>query len=125
MGATCFFRPTLLISIGELIQKSIAVLWPFFYVLSILLFVWAGYKSMIWMILWFMKRKLKKRNLDGFKQILGTNYHAKSLGEGDKRYRWNKRLFAVKANFDNEGNLICNFIEPVKFWSVKSVLSFV
>jgi hypothetical protein len=111
--------------VGELIQKAFAALWPMFYGLSIFLFVWAGYKSLIWIMLWFLKRHLKKKDLEGFKKVLGTNYKAKSLGEGDKRYKWNKWVFAVKANFDNEGNLICNFIEPVHFWSVKSVLSFV
>lgn len=120
-----FIRPTILISIGELIQKTFTALWPFFYGLSILLFIWAGYKSLIWMILWFLKRRLRKRNLEEFKKILGNKYQAKSLGEGDKRYKWNKWLYAVKANFDNEGNLIYNFIEPGKFWSIKSVLSFV
>jgi len=120
-----FLRHIILMSIGKLIQKAFAALMPFFYSLSIVLFVWAGYKSLIWMILWFLKRHLRRKNLEEFKKVLGTNYKAKSLGEGDKRYKWNKWFFAVKANFDNEGNLICNFIEPVHFWSVKSVLSFV
>jgi len=120
-----FLRHTILMPVGELIQKAFAALWPMFYGLSIFLFVWAGYKSLIWIMLWFLKRHLKKKDLEGFKKVLGTNYKAKSLGEGDKRYKWNKWVFAVKANFDNEGNLICNFIEPVHFWSVKSVLSFV
>lgn len=119
-----FIRPDLLISIGELIQKSVAALRPFFYGLFILLFVWTAYKFLIWMLLWFLKRRLRKRNLEDFKKILGNNYQAKSLGDGDKRYNWNKGLFAIKANFDNEGNMMCNFIEPVKFWSLQSVLSF-
>lgn len=120
-----FIRPTFLVSIGQLIQKAFAALWPFFYSLSIVLFAWACYKSFIWMFLWFLKRRLSKRDLEGFKKILGTKYQAKSLGEGDKRYRWNKWVYSVKANFDNEGNLVCNFIEPVKFWTLQSVLSFV
>ncbi len=119
-----FIRPEILMSVGELIQKAFAALWPMFYGLSVVLMIWAAYKSLIWMILWILKRRLRKRNIDGFKKILGSNYKAKSLGEGDKRYKWNKWLFAVKANFDNEGNLVCNFIEPVKFWSLQSVLSF-
>jgi hypothetical protein len=112
-------------SVGELIQKSLAVIWPMFYGLSVALMIWAAYKSIIWIALWFLKQRLRKKNLEGFKQILGNNYQAKSLGEGDKRYKWNKWFFAVKANFDNEGNLVCSFIERVHFWSLQSVLSFV
>jgi hypothetical protein len=112
-------------SVGELIQKAFAALWPMFYGLSVALMIWAAYKSFIWMFLWFLKNKLRSRSLDDFKRVLGNNYQAKSLGEGDKRYKWNKWFFAVKANFDNEGNLVCSFIEPVHFWSLQSVLSFV
>ena len=112
-------------SIGKLIQKTLAAIWPFFYTIFLLLFIWAAYKSIIWIALWFLKQRLRKKNLEGFKQILGKNYQAKSLGEGDKRYKWNKWFFAVKANFDNEGNLVCSFIEPVRFWSFQTVLSFV
>ena len=120
-----FFKPTILVSVGELIQKAFAALWPTFYGLSIALMIWAFYKTSIIMLLWVLKMRLKKKDLDGFKKILGNSYKAKSLGQGDKRYRWNKWFFSVKANFDNEGNLICNFIEPVRFWSFRSVLSFV
>ena len=112
-------------SVGELIKKAFAALWPMFYGLSVALMIWAVYKSLIWMVLWFLKLRLRNRNLDGFKKLLGNNYQAKSLGEGDKRYKWSKRIFAVKANFDQEGNLVCSFIEPVRFWSLQSVLSFV
>jgi len=120
-----FLRHIILMSVGKLIQKAFDALWPMFYGLSVALMIWAGYKSLVWGLLWILKKQLRNRNLEGFKKLLGNNYKAKSLGEGDKRYKWNKWFFAVKANFDNEGNLICNFIEPVHFWSVKSVLSFV
>lgn len=120
-----FITYIILMSIGKLIQKTLAAIWPFFYTIFLLLSIWAAYKSIIWIALWFLKQRLRKKNLEGFKQILGNNYQAKSLGEGDKRYKWNKWFFAVKANFDNEGNLVCSFIEPVHFWSLQSVLSFV
>ena len=118
-------NPVLLMTVGELVQKAFDALWPMFYGLSVALVAWASYKSLIWMLLWVLKKPLRKRDLDGFKRLLGKNYTAKSLGEGDKRYKWNMYLFAVKANFDDEGNLLCSFIEPVKFWSLQSVLSFV
>jgi len=116
---------TLLMSVGELLQKVFSALWPIFLGLFVVLVSWASYKSLIWMFLSVLKKQLRKGDLDEFKRILGKNYTAKSLGGGDKRYKWNKYLFAVKANFDDEGNLLCSLIEPVQFWSLQTVLSFV
>lgn len=120
-----FINMLIRVTVSQLMKKTIKALWPMFYGITIIMVAWAAYKSFIWMLFWVLKRYLRNKNLDTFKKLLGKNYQAKSLGEGDKRYKWNKWIFSVKANFDNEGNLICNFIEPVKFWSFKSVLSFV
>jgi len=113
------------ISAWQLFRKVLSILSPVFKVLFILFACWTAYKMMMWIFLWFLKIKLKGKTLEEFKKVLGNNYVVKKLGEGDKRYKWEKRLFSVKANFDNEGNMICNMMDPMKFWSLRSELSFI
>ena len=119
------FQPMFLVAVWDLIQKTLSVMSPFFYLLSVLMASWTSYKMLMWAFLWLLRKRLQGGTLEDFKKVLGDNYQAKKLGEGDKRYKWEKRLFCVKANFDSEGNMIFNMIDPMKFWSLRSELSFI
>jgi len=113
------------LNVWDFLQKLFSVSQPIFYGASTILVIWTLYKSFIWLLLWILRERLKKANLDTFKKILGQTYKIKKIDDGEKRYKWSKGLFIVKANFDNYGGLICNHIEPFKFWTLRSELSFV
>lgn len=83
------------------------------------------YKLFTFLTFLILKARLKNGNFDSFTKILGTKYKYRLMFNGLKRYKWSKLWITVKANFDENGNLICHKIQPEFIFKLKSELSFI
>ena len=93
-----------------------------FYI-STILCLWAIYRALPF--LYFQKLKtMKNGNLETFKNKLGDTYQYKTLYNGLIRCKWHKGWVVIKANFDEEGNLISNHIVPYNFLGLRAEILF-
>ncbi len=94
-------------------------------VIGIVLMFLFVYKLFTFLIFLILKARLRNGNFDSFTRILGSKYQYRLTFNGLRRYKWSKLWFAVKANFDEKGNLICHKVEPQIIFKLKSELSFI
>ena len=95
----------------------------FFLVLSLLL-VGVIYKGLSFLYFQRLKHKLKDGDIDTFKKLLGQNYQYRDLYNGLTRCKWFKGWLVIKANFNEEGKLICSRIIPYNFLRLRSEMLF-
>jgi hypothetical protein len=97
---------------------------PIVYVIGGLLFSLAIYKAFTFLLSLILKAKLKRGDLNAFRKVLGEDYRHRILINGLTRYKWSSIWMTVKADFDENGNLIYSKILPKYFLSLRSQLLF-
>jgi hypothetical protein len=103
------------------------VLWTLKEVVSafaLIIIISFSYRFIGYLVYLYLIKKLAQKDLDFFIHYLGTDYKYKHLGNGDKRYKWEKWMVIIKGNFDEDGKLIVSKPEPFDFFSFKTTISF-
>ncbi len=94
------------------------------FIISGLLLFWCSYKLITFLIFQRLKSKLKGADIRVFIRFFGKKYQYRMLNNGLLRCKWSNGWLIVKANFDEEGKLICNEIISFKFFRLKSEILF-
>lgn len=89
-----------------------------------LIIIWCIYKLFTFLLFQRLKNKLRDSDIDVFKKMLGEKYKYRTLTNGLLRCKWSNPILIVKANFDEEGKLICTKIQPYNIFRLKFELSF-
>lgn len=95
------------------------------YVIGIIIALLLLYKIASLIYFLNLKAKLKHADLNTFTKVLGENHKHRLQFNGLIRYKWSKGWVIIKANFDENGNLIYNKIIPQIIFRLKSELLFV
>lgn len=72
-----------------------------------------------------LKTQLKDGDINTFTEVLGDNYKYRRLLSGLVRYKWSNGWMIIKANFDENGQLICTKIMPQIIFRLRSELLFI
>ncbi len=86
--------------------------------------IWGLYKVFTFIHFRRLKNILNGTDIDAFKKMLGNKYQYKTLSNGLLRCKWSNWLIIVKANFNEEGKLICRRIKPYNIFRLKSEILF-
>lgn len=77
-----------------------------FAILALILFLLFLYRIFCYIYVVRLQKMLPNKKLNSFIQLLGPNFKYKMKSSGLTRYKWPKLWITIRADFDEDGNLV-------------------